>query len=57
MTSTRQECVKRINDTLWQKEEMLRNDLEKEAQARDESIKVIRECIEQDFPELESTIQ
>ena len=36
---------------------MLRTDLEKEAQAREESIKVIKECIDQDFPELEATIQ
>ena len=48
--------MKRINDTLWQKEEMLRSDLEKEAQAREESIKVIKECIDADFPELEATI-
>lgn len=36
---------------------MLRADLEKEAKARDESIKVIKECIDSDFPDLESAIQ
>ena len=57
VTTTRQECVKRVNDALWEKEELLRADLEKEAKARDESIKVIRECIDSDFPDLEGAIQ
>ena len=57
VTTTRQECVKRVNDALWEKEELLRTDLEKEAKARDESIKALRECIDTDFPELETTIQ
>ena len=36
---------------------MLRADLEKEGKARDESIKVIRDCIDADFPDLETAIQ
>ena len=56
VTTTRQECVKRVNDALWEKEDLLRADLEKEAKARDESIKVIRTCIDSDFPEFEGAI-
>ena len=49
--------MKRINDALWEKEDLLRADLEKESKARDESIKVIRDCIDADFPDLETAIQ
>ena len=57
VTTTRQESVKRVNDALWEKEDLLRADLEKESKARDESIKVIRTCIDSDFPEFEGAIQ
>ena len=57
MESTRQEIVKRTTDAIWEKEEILKNDIEKERQAREESLTVIKECVQEDFPNLESLIQ
>ena len=56
METTRQEIVKRTTDAIWEKEEILKNDIEKERQARDESLTVIKECVQEDFPNLESLI-
>lgn len=52
MSHTRDEVVKRISDSIWEKEELLKSDLEKESDAREESMAVIREYISQDFPSL-----
>ena len=49
--------MRRTNDAIWEKEEILKNDIEKERQARDESLQVIRDCVGQDFPNLEQSIQ
>ena len=57
IANSRESIVKRISDTIWEKEELLKSDIEKERSAREESLTVIKECIDQDFPNLESTIQ
>lgn len=56
MEKTRSETIKRITDSIWEKEELLKSDMEKERQAREESLTVIRDCVERDFPNLESQI-
>ena len=53
---TRQDVVKRTTDSVWEKEELLKSDIEKESQARDESLQVIKECVQSDFPNLEQAI-
>lgn len=53
---TRDEVVKRTSDTIWEKEQLLKDDIEKEQSAREESLQVIRECVTQDFPALEQGI-
>ena len=50
---SRDEVIKRTSDTIWEKEELLRSDIEKEKSAREESLLVIKECVTQDFPALE----
>ncbi len=35
---SRDEVIKRTSDTIWEKEELLRSDIEKEKSARDESL-------------------
>ena len=49
--------MKRTTDAIWEKEEILKNDIEKERQAREESLTVIKECVQEDFPNLELLIQ
>lgn len=56
MSRTRDEVVKRITDAIWEKEEQLKSDIEKESVARLESLEVIKDCVQQDFPNLESSI-
>jgi hypothetical protein len=53
----RDEIIKRTSDNIWEKEELLRSDIEKEKSAREESLQVIKECVTQDFPALEQSIQ
>ena len=53
MSQTRDQVVKRISDSIWEKEEMLKKDLEKENDAREESMTLIRDLIAQDFPSLQ----
>ena len=57
MQKNRDEAVKRLSDSIWEKEELLKSDIEKENVAREESLTVIRDCISQDFPNLEQSIQ
>ena len=57
MQKSRDEAVKRLSDSIWEKEELLKSDIEKESVAREESLSVIRDCISQDFPNLEQAIQ
>lgn len=57
MESSRQDIVKRTSDAIWEKESLLNSDIEKESQAREESLSVIRECVSSDFPNLEQSIQ
>ena len=52
----RQESIKRITESIWEKEESLKNDIDKEKQYTEESLKVIKECVEKDFPNIESQI-
>ena len=45
MQKSRDEAVKRLSDSIWEKEELLKSDIEKESVAREESLSVIRDCI------------
>lgn len=45
ISNTRQEIVKRTTDAIWEKEELLKNDIDKEDKAREESLVVIKECV------------
>jgi len=45
LSRTREDAIKRISDSIWEKEELLKSDLEKEREARDESMTVIRDYI------------
>ena len=57
MDINRQDSIRRITESIWEKEESLKNDIEKEKQYTEESLKVIKDCVEQDFPSIESHIQ
>ena len=57
MEVNRRESIKRITETIWEKEESLNQDIEKEKQYTQESLRVIKECVEKDFPNLEAQIQ
>ena len=50
MDINRQESIKRITESIWEKEESLKNDIDKERQYTDASLRVIKECVEKEFP-------
>ena len=42
--------IQRSRDAIWEKEELLKSDIEKELKARIESLEVIKDCAQRDFP-------
>ena len=46
----RQMIIQRSRDAIWEKEELLKSDIEKEQKARIESLEVIKDCAQRDFP-------
>ena len=50
MDINRQESIKRITESIWEKEESLKNDIDKERQHTDASLKLIKDCVEKEFP-------
>ena len=57
MAKSRADCVKRTRETIWDKEKQLQMDIQKEQTAREQSVQVIKDCVQRDYPNLKAAIQ